>query len=105
MPWRQETIMSRRYEFVQLASAEEANMSALCERVGITRATGYKWRYRYQQEGQQGLCERSRKLHHSPNRTGRSVPLLLMSPVYTLPNKVRRESIGRCGLLPQAEKP
>ena len=43
MPWKEVSTMSQRREFVMFAQAEEANISVLCERYGISRKTGYKW--------------------------------------------------------------
>ena len=42
MPWRVETVMSQRKEFVALARSEGVIMSELCLRSGISRKTGYK---------------------------------------------------------------
>jgi len=69
MPWTETTKMDQRYEFVTLAIKEDANMSALCRRFGISRTTGYKWLDRYRNEGQAGLTDRSRRPHNSPNKT------------------------------------
>lgn len=45
-------------------------MAALCREFGISRKTGYKWRKRYQQEGNlRALEERSRRPLRSPRRT------------------------------------
>ena len=57
MPWKVETVMSRRKELVTLALSEESNMSELCRRAGISRKTGYKWLRRYRQQGDLGLHE------------------------------------------------
>ena len=43
MPWRNESVMSQREEFVRLALAEGANRSELCRRFGVSRDTAYKW--------------------------------------------------------------
>ena len=70
MPWKTEkTKMERKAEFVQLADQPQSNMSRLCRRFGISRPTGYKWLRRYQQQGREGLSERSRRPHSSPNKT------------------------------------
>lgn len=58
--------MSLRREFVALASVEDANRAALCERFGISRKTGYKWLGR---SSSGPLFDRSRRPHHSPGRT------------------------------------
>ncbi|GAB4574705.1 MAG: hypothetical protein Kow0077_22620 [Anaerolineae bacterium] len=68
MPWEERTLMSVRKEFVELAQQEGTNFSALCRRYGISRKTGYKWLRRYQQEGEAGLDERSRRPQRSPRQ-------------------------------------
>ena len=73
MPWKEETLMSLRLDFVRLAELNGANMSQLCDRFGISRVTGYKWLERYQEQGLAGLHDRSRRPHASPNRTAASV--------------------------------
>jgi transposase InsO family protein len=42
----------------------------LCEQLGITRQTFYKYRRRFQAEGPAGLVERSRRPHRSPGMIG-----------------------------------
>lgn len=69
MPWNDTTKMELRLEFVTLAIRDGANMSQLCRRFSISRATGYKWLGRYREEGREGLRDRSRKPHSSPNKT------------------------------------
>ena len=51
MPWKENTTMSQRQEFVQEALKESANIRALCREYGITPRTGYKWIKRYQEQG------------------------------------------------------
>lgn len=69
MPWKEETTMSLRLDFVKLALRESANMSELCGRFGISRKTGYKWLHRYQQQGAEALLDQTRRPYTSPNRT------------------------------------
>ncbi len=69
MPWKEVSTMCLRLEFVRLALYEDANMSELCQRFGISRKTGYKWLDRYQQQGKEALMDQSRRPHISPNRT------------------------------------
>lgn len=61
MGWKESDRVSLRREFVILASAEGANVSALCGRFGISRKTGYKWLTRYRQAGELGLRDQSRR--------------------------------------------
>ena len=51
MPWKENTTMSLRHEFVRLATQPNANISALARRFAISRKTAYKWIQRYREEG------------------------------------------------------
>ncbi len=69
MPWKVESLMSVKKEFVALAISEHSGVSELCRRFGISRKTAYKWINRYAAEGESGLLEKSRKPFYSPNAT------------------------------------
>ena len=78
MPWRVETVMSQRKEFVALAQSEGVSMSELCLRSGISRKTGYKWLRRYLEGGEQSLDDLPKRPHHSPNRTSADMEQLVV---------------------------
>lgn len=67
MPWKQESVMSLREEFVRLASDSQANLALLCRRFGVSRKTGYKWLARFR--AHQSLDDRSRRPAHCPGQT------------------------------------
>jgi transposase InsO family protein len=70
MPWKSETVMDQRVEFVVRAKARDDSMSKLCREFGISRPTGYLWLKRYEQSGSVvGLSELSRRPHQSPAKT------------------------------------
>lgn len=70
MPWRTESVMDQRVEFVLRAKEGEEAIAELCREYGISRPTGYLWLHRYQEVGSvSGLAERSRRPTHSPQRT------------------------------------
>lgn len=73
MPWKEQTTMSERKEFIRRALQPGRNMSQLCREYGISRKTGYKWLKRYQDEGEAGLANRSRRPKHSPWQTAPEV--------------------------------
>jgi len=79
MPWKETTSMSLRAEFIHLAKLENANISELCRRFGISRKTGYKWLQRYREEGESGLADRSRRPHHSPKRSSGEVEVAILA--------------------------
>lgn len=61
--------MSLRQEFLFLANQPGSNFSQLCQRFGISRKTGYKWRQRQRQNGNVALADRSRRPQRSPRRS------------------------------------
>lgn len=69
MPWKESSKMSSRLEFVMLATAQGANMRALCRAFGISPQTGYTLLARFKEHGAEGLQERSRRPHSSPLRS------------------------------------
>jgi transposase InsO family protein len=69
MPWRTESVMDQRVEFVLRARAGEETVADLCREYEISRPTGYLWLNRYQQVGSvTGLVEHSRRPRHSPQQ-------------------------------------
>ena len=69
MPWRTMDVQEQRVQFVVCALKQVKPFSALCGEYGISRPTGYEWLGRYRQQGLAGIAERSRRPHHSPERT------------------------------------
>lgn len=61
--------MSKRLEFVTLASAEDCNFAQLCRAFKFSRKTGYKWLRRFKAFGPQAVANVSRRPHHSPRRS------------------------------------
>lgn len=66
MPWRETWPMEERLQFIREYETELFTMTELAAQYGITPKTGYKWLDRYEAEGAPGLCDRSRRPHHSP---------------------------------------
>jgi len=73
MPWLEVNTMTLRREFVMLAQQEVCNISGLCEFFGISRKTGYKWLNRFDEYGDAGLNNRSRKPLSSPFKSPESI--------------------------------
>ena len=61
MTWKRVEPMEERCRFVLLAREPKANIAALCRAFDVCRKTGYKWLYRFEQEGLRGLEARSRR--------------------------------------------
>lgn len=73
MPWQEVSTVSLRKEFIMLAHRDDADISELSRRFGIRRKTAYKWLSRYQDAGDAGLRDRSRRPHRSPQRTAQDL--------------------------------
>ncbi|ARM10871.1 IS481 family insertion sequence transposase protein [Rhizobium phaseoli Brasil 5] len=67
MVWRSRSVVDERLEFCRLAGLEGANVSALCQRFGISRQTGYVWLQRLR--AGEPVEDRSRRPYVSPRRT------------------------------------
>lgn len=78
MPWSEVTVMSSKLDFVFLAANDNANISELCRRFGISRKTGYKWIRRYQDEGENGLENHSRRPLSSPRKSAPEVEQMIL---------------------------
>ena len=79
MPWKENTKMSLKTEFVSLALGAGANVRELCRRFEISPTTGYELIRRFQQEGTRGLEDRSRRPRGSPRKTSEEVEELVLS--------------------------
>jgi len=78
MPWREESVMSQRMEFVSLAFEEGANISELCRGFGISRRTGHKWLDRARSGDGEWWRDRSRRPRSSPGRTASEIEALVV---------------------------
>lgn len=66
MPFRAMDVREQRVQFVVAAIRKEKPFRALCQEFGVSRPTGRLWLKRYQEQGIEGIAERSRRPHHSP---------------------------------------
>jgi transposase InsO family protein len=78
MPFTERSKVAIRQEFVVQAVKDGANIRHLCRRYEVTRKTGYKWLRRFQDEGEAGLPDRSRRPHNSPIRTSDAIEQLVV---------------------------
>jgi transposase InsO family protein len=60
MPWKETCAVEERLLLIAEWLKGDLSMTALCERHGVSRKTGYKWIERYRADPTQGLVERSR---------------------------------------------
>lgn len=79
MPWKEETTMSLKEEFVKRALVMEQTFSSLCSEFNITTKTGYILLDRFKNEGLSGLLPRSRKPKSSPSKTDEGMESLIIT--------------------------
>lgn len=66
MPWKARTALEEKQRFAEEWQTEHDCFAELCRKYGVSRPTGYKWIQRFVVEGDDGLRERSRAPHVSP---------------------------------------
>ncbi len=69
---QQKRLVNWRTKIIRHA-AESGNVSLTCRHYGVSRNTFYKWRARYEEHGEAGLCDRPRVPHRSPRATATDV--------------------------------
>ena len=80
MPWRTESVMDQRVEFVLRARGEEETVAELCREYEVSRPTGYLWLKRYEEVGSvTGLAEHSRRPLNTPRRTTAEIEKAVLS--------------------------
>jgi transposase InsO family protein len=67
MPWKEETVMEQKRNFILQVLKGEKPIKQLCVEFGISEKTGHKWKNRFEQDGFCGLEEQSRRPRSSPN--------------------------------------
>jgi len=66
MPWQERKALDQRNEFITDWLKRDRPVAVLSREYGISRKTAYKWLERFEENGREGLGERSRAPHHSP---------------------------------------
>lgn len=79
MPWRVQTPMSERRQFVDDYLRGTGSMTVLCASYGISRRVGYKWLTRFLVEGDRALGDHSRRPHTSPWTVAPEIATLLLT--------------------------
>lgn len=65
----QARLVRLRSKLLQLAAATPRGIAQACRHFGISRKAFYKWKKRHDEQGDSGLCDRSRTPLRSPNAT------------------------------------
>ena len=69
MSWRSSNPKEQKMLFISDWLGQELTMAELCRCYGISRKTGYKLIYRYQEEEQEAFKEKSSARHVISNQT------------------------------------
>jgi transposase-like protein len=102
MHWQVRELLTMKREFVMLAQQDGTNITELCRRFGISRECGYKWLRAYQEAGELGLREKSRRPGSHPLQTGREMEKVVLElraqyPAWGGRKLKRRLEQLRCG--------
>ena len=73
LPWKDTNPQMEQERFILATLEGREKFSSLCRAFGISRKTGYKRLHRYEEEGFEGLGDRSRAPHSHPNRVPEAV--------------------------------
>src|ERR1041385_5953483 len=79
MPWKEHRVMSLRMDFVERASAPDANIAALCREFSVSRPTAYKWLKRFKAGGYDALEDESRRPASTPLATAEDVVVAILN--------------------------
>jgi len=75
MPWRTDSLMAQRLEFIEAVLHRHPGESIreVCRRVGISERTGHKWLTRFGAGGPAALADRSHAPHQVPHQVPREL--------------------------------
>jgi transposase InsO family protein len=79
MPWKEQTIVSERIEFVSMVKKGAIPIREICRRYGVSHKTGYKWLERFEEAGEKGLADLSRRPQSSPKQTPDAMEQVVIS--------------------------
>lgn len=73
MAWKVSKVEEQRQQLIDSYHDGKKSLADICRQFGISRKTAYKWLARYQQEGSNGLKDRSKAPHHQNQKTNEEV--------------------------------
>ena len=82
----QNRVLAWRLKVLREASAVPRNVAQTCRHFGLSRKAFYKWKGRYEAQGEAGLCDRPRVPHRStgPPRARSSPRFFICGSTITL---------------------
>ena len=85
MSWKETNVFEERNKFITGYYCYGFSMSELCKAFGVSRRTGYKVVQRYEEEGIEGLYDKSSAPRHHPNETDAKVVRQLLDAKHSHP--------------------
>jgi putative transposase len=98
MPWLDTNPMEERMRFIVAHQEGLYSMAELCERHGISRQAGYKRLRRYEEEGAEGLKDRSHAPRHCPHKISAEVAEALIQLRRQKPHWGPKTILGRLAI-------
>jgi transposase InsO family protein len=94
MPWKEESTMDKKVSFiVDYLNNRCTSFTDLCSHYGISRRIGYKFLNRYLENDVDGLKERSRRPHNSPNKTAPEIEQAIVDVRIKHPDRGARKLV------------
>lgn len=78
MPWIETKPMDQKIQLIADWQTNYFSVTDLSHKYGISRRIIYKWLYRYEENGLDGLKEQSRRPNYSPNQTSEDIVELIV---------------------------
>lgn len=94
MAWRTIGMKEQRMLFIKAFLERKFNLSDLCNQFNISRPCGYKWISRFEDEGWEGLKERSKRPLNSPNTTSSELEQEILRIKYQWPKWGPKKVLG-----------
>ena len=73
MGWQQTSVMEEKMKFIRAWRSDQYTITSLCEAFGISRVTGHRLIKRFEEEGEKGFEERSKRPRSVPHKTPKEV--------------------------------
>ena len=80
MDWRKDVVTQKAFRkgMLDRVAVGNASVREVCQQLGVSEKTFYKWRSRYRQSGEAGLENRSRRPLQSPKRTSTAMEIRVL---------------------------
>ncbi len=79
MAWGASKVEDQRKEFISRFLSGNLTVTNLCVEFQISRKTGYKWIRRFEEEGEEGLKDRSRTPHFQAEKTSHDLEVKILA--------------------------